>query len=300
MEKFICENCGQETTIKYGSGRFCSFSCKQKFVARRAAKIGGQGSKLVNGKRCKCSFCGQDFLSKQDRYRHLSSCSNKPASNYRSPRFCEFCNFEAHTRKELYEHQKSCEAKLKLVVPGKGIKGEFECSYCKRIFEFDGSRKCHERVCHDNPNRSKASWEGRTHTEEQKLKASITQKRNLKEGRVFGYKLNHSSKVSYPEQYFMEVLKDLPVKYNFQVNLYQLDFAIPEKKVYIEVDGEQHYTDKRIVAHDKERTEVLNNFGWKCLERIRWSDYQKLDEDSKKEYCNKLIDLLKAQIKMSH
>lgn len=292
MEKFICENCGQETTIKYGSGRFCSFSCKQKFFARKAAKIGGQRSKLVNGKRCKCSFCGQEFLSKQDKYRHLSSCSSKPVRNYGSSRFCEFCNFEVHTRKELYEHQKSCEAKLKLVVPGKGIRGEFKCSYCKRVFEFDSSRKCHERVCHDNPNRSKASWEGRTHTEEQKLKASMTQKQNLKEGKVFGYKLSHSSKVSYPEKYFIEVFKELPVEYNYQVGLYQLDFAIPEKMVYVEIDGEQHFVDKRIVEHDKERTEKLDALGWKCLRRVRWSEYQKLSQSEKENYCKELISEL--------
>ena len=37
----------------------------------------------------------------------------------------------------------------------------------------------------------------------------------------------------------MEVFKELPVKYNYQVGLYQLDFAIPEKKIYVEIDGEQ-------------------------------------------------------------
>ena len=79
-------------------------------------------------------------------------------------------------------------------------------------------------------------------------------KRKIAEGSfIVPYKRNHSSKISYPEKYFMEVFKELPVRYNYQVSRYQLDFAIPEKKVYVEIDGEQHYVDKRIVEHDKKK-----------------------------------------------
>jgi group I intron endonuclease len=134
---------------------------------------------------------------------------------------------------------------------------------------------------------------GKKMSDEQKRKVSETMKRKIMEGSIIvPYKRNHSSKISYPEKYFMEVFKDLPVKYNYQVGLYQLDFAIPERMVYIEIDGEQHFCDKRIVEHDKERTQKLESLGWFCLRRVRWSEYKKLNQEQQKQYCNELIQLL--------
>ena len=92
----------------------------------------------------------------------------------------------------------------------------------------------------------------------------------------------------------MEVFKELPIKYNYQVGLYQLDFAIPEKMVYVEIEGEQHYVDKRIVEHDKERTEKLNALGWNCLRRVRWGEFQKLSQNEKINYCNELVNELRS------
>ena len=124
---------------------------------------------------------------------------------------------------------------------------------------------------------------------------SETMKRKIAEGTfIVPYKRNHSSKVSYPEKYFMEVFKELPIKYNYQVGLYQLDFVIPEKMVYVEIDGEQHYVDKRIVEHDKERTEKLNALGWNCLRRVRWGEFQKLSQNEKINYCNELVNELRS------
>ena len=202
---------------------------------------------------------------------------------------------------------------------------KFICKFCGSEKKNGNSLRNHERLCKENPNRQftylevheneikhsnqyikakengveivsklkgrEGAFKGKCHSEETKKKISETMKEKIKSGTFIApYKRNHSSKISYPEKYFMEVLKDLPVKYNYQVGLYQLDFAIPEKMVYVEIDGEQHYVDKRIVEHDKERTENLNSLGWKCLKRVRWSEFQKLSQDDKKVFCEDLIN----------
>lgn len=45
--------------------------------------------------------------------------------------------------------------------------------------------------------------------------------------------------------------------------------------------------------HDKVRTENLKNEGWQCIERIRWSEYQKLNESEKKNYLKMIFTKLK-------
>lgn len=205
------------------------------------------------------------------------------------------------------------------------------CQYCGKECKNDNSKRSHERLCKSNPNRAESNfvkynasdhkasnqfikakalglpipegtrkgsvgyWRGKHLSEETKAKQRKAMREKILRGEMeVPYVHNHSSKVSFPEQYFMEVFKDLHMEYNYQVGLYQLDFALPNERVYVEIDGDQHYTDKRIVAHDIERTQRLKELGWECIERVRWSNYKKLGPEEQKEYCNKLIDLLKA------
>ena len=138
---------------------------------------------------------------------------------------------------------------------------------------------------------------GTHHTEEEKKNLSEKRKQFLKEHpEKVPYVLNHHSKGdSYPEKYFKEVFDNEKINYeqNYKQSGYFLDFAWPEKKLYLEIDGEQHYVDKRIVEHDKVRTETLLNDGWVCVERIRWSEYQKLNEAERKDYLKMVFTRLK-------
>ena len=94
--------------------------------------------------------------------------------------------------------------------------------------------------------------------------------------------INHSSKISYPEEYFIDLFtaENINLKYHLQVSKYQLDFYNEDLKIDIEIDGEQHYIDKRIFKSDRERDKFLENLGWTVF-RIRWSEYKSLDLDHK-------------------
>jgi very-short-patch-repair endonuclease len=130
----------------------------------------------------------------------------------------------------------------------------------------------------------------RKHSEETKKKISEIRKKYLQENPdKVPYKLNHSSKESYPEKYFTEVFKNEGIKVtkSFHIELYELDFCILDKKIDIEVDGSQHYYDEKIVESDKRRNKFLEDDGWDII-RINWSEYQKFSFDDKKDYIYKL------------
>ena len=62
-----CENCGKEHDGSYGSGRFCSVSCKQKFCI-----------KPKKNKQYKCKFCGYIAESPLKLSGHTTCCKLNP------------------------------------------------------------------------------------------------------------------------------------------------------------------------------------------------------------------------------
>lgn len=135
-------------------------------------------------------------------------------------------------------------------------------------------------------------------SDETKKKISISRTKYLKENPdQVPYLLNHSSKESYPEKYFTKVFKNekLEVEKSYRIGLYELDFAIVNKKIDIEVDGSQHKLDKKIVESDKRRTKLLESDGWDVI-RIDWAEYQKQNRKEKEEYIRKLISYINGLI----
>ena len=132
---------------------------------------------------------------------------------------------------------------------------------------------------------------GHVMTEEIKKKISETQKKNYI-GRS-RYATAREHRCSYAESYFTECFTDA-VK-QLHVDRYFLDFAWPDIKIYIEIDGEQHYVDHRIVEHDKVRTPRLHELGWRLLTRIRWSEFQKLEQSEKENLVFRLLQTIKIQ-----
>jgi very-short-patch-repair endonuclease len=138
----------------------------------------------------------------------------------------------------------------------------------------------------------------RKHTDDTKVKLSKIRKEYLRKNPdKVPYLLNHSSKESYPEKYFTEVFEKegLDVVKKFRVSLYELDFSIPHKKIDIEVDGNQHYDDVKIVKSDIRRTEFLESEGWDVI-RVNWSNYQKLNYEEKNTFINDLKSYINGVI----
>ena len=106
--------------------------------------------------------------------------------------------------------------------------------------------------------------------------------------KIYRGKSRYHGKTSYAEEYFATIFTN--AKRNYHVDRYFLDFAWPEKMIYIEVDGEQHYTEEKVINHDIIRTERLKNLGWTLLTRIRWSIFKKLREDEKRSYVSQLCE----------
>ena len=139
---------------------------------------------------------------------------------------------------------------------------------------------------------------GRKHTDESKKMISDGRKKFLNENpQMVPYILNHSRNESYPEIYFCDIFEkeNINITKKYRIGLYELDFSIPEKKIDIEVDGDQHYLDIKIAESDIRRDDFLKENGWDVI-RIRWSDYQKLDKESKCKFISKLKEYISGLI----
>lgn len=132
---------------------------------------------------------------------------------------------------------------------------------------------------------------GKPHTEETKKKISEIRKQYLKENPdKVPYKLNHYSKgKSYPEEYFENWLikNNVNFKQEESISIYRVDFLIGN--IALEIDGEQHYVDGRIILSNKYRDEYLESIGIKTI-RVRWSHYQKLSTEDKEKYLLNLLE----------
>lgn len=145
--------------------------------------------------------------------------------------------------------------------------------------------------------KAKIDWTGRNHSQETKEKISRSRIKYLQENPdKVPYKLNHYSQGrSYAEEYWKDVLDTNEISYveQYQIGPYQLDFAFPDLMIDLEIDGDQHHLDKRVVESDKRRNLYLEERGWKII-RVKWSEYKKLT--NKKEYVNMILNEIKDRL----
>lgn len=215
---------------------------------------------------------------------------------------CQFCGKECKNRNSLCNHERLCKLNPNRQLttyekygPISGFNNGGRVAWNKGLTKETNSSvlKQSESIAtyyttHDG------SFLGHKHSEETKLRISDIRKEYLKEHPdMVPYLLNHSSKISYPEQYFMMVFEKegIELSFHLQVGLYQLDFYNKERMLDVEIDGEQHYVDTNVIKNDIRRTAYLTGLGWKIY-RIRWSDFEKKSLDEKCAIIEELRDLL--------
>lgn len=153
-----------------------------------------------------------------------------------------------------------------------------KCKYCKK--EYDSGHKLggHVTNCKMQPNYEKIKKErakkqseyrtGKKLSDETKNKISKARIKYLKENPdKVPYKINHSSNVSYPEQVILKYLKEYKILgwvHQLQFSIYQIDFAFPEYKLAVEIDGHTHTTEK-VKKIDNRRDKYLESKGWRTL-----------------------------------
>ena len=103
------------------------------------------------------------------------------------------------------------------------------------------------------------------------------------------YLINHSSKKSYPEQLFENALISSNItgwEYAFRNGIYEYDFAFPEKKIDVEIDGGTHLSEK-VKKIDERRDAFSKSQGWTVL---------RFTADQVKKDIISCINILKATL----
>lgn len=190
----------------------------------------------------------------------------------------------------MYQHKRE----VHNITKGHHYRGNYTCEFCKKDFvNISYQMFCNhvKHRCELNPNMTKIITKGKGHpqTEESKKKISEGMKKAHAEGRACEW-IGRRTR-SYAEQSWYNIFTndfgEGTFENNFFVKKYFLDFAWPEKKIYFEVDGRTHFTEKG-KEHDLERTSFLEKEGWILIGRCNWSLYQKMSFEEKENYVKKI------------
>ncbi len=189
---------------------------------------------------------------------------------------CPYCNKE-YSKKGICSHIWKMHGEGKDHDPNKGYKDGNRIAWNKGL------------TMKENPSIQQASetfkkriksgniippFKGKNLSEYHKQKISEGMKKAHSEKRAWNIgKSRWNNKPSYPESFFIRVIEnefdDQNYIREFPFSIYSLDFAWPDKKLCIEIDGEQHERFKEYKERDIKKDKLLMENGWKVL-RIKW------------------------------
>jgi len=210
--------------------------------------------------------------------------------DYQTP-ICKYCNDERKSENSLRNHERLCKlnperqltyfATNQIELNQRKAESGNSNQYIKAkrlglpapVLSEDARKKLSIRTTKNNLNRDASV----------KQKISNSMKQAHADGRAWNIgKSRWKNKKSWPEQFFMQVIENEFNDKNYTcehpVGIYAIDFAWVEKKLAIEIDGEQHQRFASYKERDERKDKVLADDGWKVL-RIIWKDMYK---DTKK------------------
>jgi len=220
------------------------------------------------------------------------NCNNPLSYNKRSNKFCSSsCSATYNNRNRIVTEDHKLKTSLSLKGVSKGGKRELKdykrnCGECGNVFivpRIENGKLSQQKYCCD-----KCSKTG------MKKNLSLNVKEKVRNGTHKGWTSRNI--ISYPEKFFIEVLKNnkLEYKQNFviskrdlglnDISNYFLDFYFEDGKIDLEIDGKQHsYKDRK--EKDITRDKLLESVGIKVY-RIKWKNPI---NESNKEYLDKEI-----------
>lgn len=217
-----------------------------------------------------CKECGKILLKKGNTFCN-SSCAGKYNNRNRDISYITE-EFRNKAREKAIKHEYDVE-KL--------------CKVCNNPLSREQKKR--ERTYCSNECRAKDQ------SEETKEKIRKTKLDAVKNKTHKGWKSRKI--ISYPERFFIEVLKNNNLDYELNyvikkidlglddISNYFLDFYFENKRIDLEIDGKQHnYKDRK--ESDKIRDSLLEKIGIKVY-RIKWKNP---NSDKNKEYLKMEID----------
>lgn len=187
---------------------------------------------------------------------------------------CKKCNKKFVKRYSYIGHCSVHNRNILLYKKIKIIKKNHNCKFCNKHFDSGCKLGGHIVCCKLNPSYNKRNLNisksllgnilSKKHRK--KISKSLTKYLISNPDKV-PYRLNHSSKRSYFEIIFENALKNngfIGWVSQYRNSIYQYDFAFPDLKIDVEIDGTTHNLEK-VKIIDKRRDIFSKNNGWKIL-----------------------------------
>lgn len=303
MEKYKCI-CGQEFSSTISLGRHkskCEMAIEEKQNQLKILKIEEQNYTYI----CKC---GRKFKSSNALNAHSKFCDccqkkEKPISKYlnidTSIYTCE-CGYNTKNYQSLNAHFSHCQ--IHRDINNKGpVKKRENPNFQK--FNFKNiSKEKHQEICKlaDEVRKIKfknGELSGHSHTEESKEKIRQARYKYLSDKKQHGAFIN--GKHSYIEEQFAKIINENKLYENFDIveeyaqYPYFLDFALPNLKIDIELDGKFHQYEQNKI-HDQKRTKKLNSEGWRVIR------YTYDDIINNKDFQQNILNLFSSLNDINH
>jgi very-short-patch-repair endonuclease len=282
MEEIIKESCSiNDTSLKlYGYTNAYTTKKIKDFISEHSINTTHFDVSIKNRKyeviEKDCPVCYNKFETRKGHKKEKNVCSIRCSNILRGPRSQEIKDKISKSVNSFIKENDNLENPIK-----KCIICEVRFEKWKKNGRYTRSKTCSTECSHQ-------------------LKSNIAKesmKYRIENGLHKGW--NTRNKLSYPEKFFIKVLKNNGIYEKCEVNYkvkkselgmdctscYFLDFFFEEKKIDLEIDGQQHKIEKR-KASDNLRDEYLTKNGIKVY-RIEWRDIR---SENGKEYIKKEIE----------